>query len=255
MGRELKSPSSVGTSFSNLGGTMPIHREGQHLVNSDLQGNLLIGMESESLQDCIAEAKRRHAYGVFGNPEWGFHEQDLDCLADLSDIKSVWFWDVNLRDIEGLYRLTGLRSFGVHSKRPPVDFGRLPTLESIVWHYNARDRGLERLTQLRQLSIWHSKLKTKTLQSVTLPRCLEDLEFVWSNIVSLVGLPEFPKLRRMAIHRCRNLEGIKGLPQIAPHLEHLTVANCGRVKDGAEVVRQMPSLRFASVQGVVLVKP
>ncbi len=232
---------------------MNIHREGEYFVGNDLEGRRLLGIETGRLADCVAEAKRQAVYGVFGNPYFNFREDNLDFLRELPHLGSIWFWDIDLKNIDGVYALEDLRHFGVHPKRPPVDFSRLATLEEVVWEFNPRDKGMGRLENLRLLHVWRYQPKHGTYEGLEIPTGLEDLEIFWAKPATLAGLPELPRLKRVGIHRCRNLTTLGELPRIAPNLEHLVVTTCPRVSDGPHVVAQLPHLRHASVQSKVLV--
>jgi len=207
------------------------------------------------LDACVKEANRREVYGVFGNPTFGFREENLNFLAKLSRIRSIWFWDVDLRDVSGLYELPELRSFGVHTKRPAVDFSRLKKLETIVWHHKAKDTGISTLKAVRDLGVGHYKPSHKSFKSLELPPGVEELELTFANPSSLSGLPVLSKLKYLQIHRCRNLETIEDLPQIAPNLERLLVASSGRVSVAPDVLKQLPKLQRAYVNGKLLFGP
>ena len=232
---------------------MPIQREGEFLWNHDLGASSSLGIESARLEECIAEAILRRPGGVFGHPSFGFEETDLDFLVRLPWLSSVWFWDVVLRDIDGLYALGELRFFGVHPKRPPVDFSRFPLLEHVVWIHESRDRGLASAASVRHLALWHYKPRSKHFAGLELPPNLESLEINWANPQSLAGIPELPSLRRLEIHRCRNLVSLDELPRIAPNLEKLVVTTSGRLVDVAALAT-LPHLRFARRDGRDLVE-
>ena len=232
---------------------MDIHREGKFLVDIDLKGRLMVGMESRHLAACIAEAKRRRAYGVFGTPGFNFKEENLDFLAKLPNVKSVWFWDVALNNLDGLYALKSLQNVGVHGQRPPIDFGRLRNLTDVNWDFNPQDVGIAKLRKLRSLYVWRYNPPHRSFAGLQFPSGLEELEFVWGNPDTLAGLPEFPRLKRLIIRRFRNLTSIAEMPRIAPNVEHLVITACGRVADGPAVVRRLPKLRHAWVRDKLLV--
>src|SRR5688572_20629919 len=138
---------------------MAIHREGKYLAGTDLKNRLLMGIESRNLADCIAAGKRRKPNGVFGTPSLGFREDNLDFLRKLPHLGSVWFWDVVLKDVDGIYALSKLKSFGVHPKRPGIDFSRLRGLQEVFLHYNKQDQGLAALKKLLAYRVWHYQPK------------------------------------------------------------------------------------------------
>ncbi len=232
---------------------MAIERHGEYLLDRDLDGLLSVGIESDNLRGCIAEARRLGAAGVFGSPSFGFRETNLDFLAELPDLRKVWFWDVALSNVDGLYHLRNLRSFGVQPERPPIDFRRLPSLEEVVWDFSPNDAGIAELPSVGVLHVWHCNPRQRSFEGIALPRSLHELQFNWANPRTLGGIPALPNLRRFEAHRCRNLESIAELPEIAPDLEHLVVASCGRVADGRATVERLPKLQHAFVRDEVLV--
>ena len=227
---------------------MPIEREGGFLWTHDLGLTPSIGIESARLDECVTEAHARRAGGVFGHPSFGFAQEDLDFLARMPWLVQVWFWDVSLRSIDGLYTLSGLRYFGVHPDRPPLDFSRFPALEHVVWIHEPRDRGLEAAASVRHVALWHYKPRSKHFAALDLPPELESLGINWANPSTLAGIRELPRLRRLEIHRCRNLASLDELPRIAPNLEELVITTSGRLSDYAALAA-LPHLRFARYDG------
>src|SRR5215813_1456928 len=122
---------------------MPIARENGFLQTDDLAHVLSIGIESRRFDDCISRIKAKRVKGIFGCPSFGFEGSDLDFLREMPWVESVWFWDINLKNIDALYALQNLRHFGVHPKRPPIDFSRLKRLREVVVQLKAKDCGLE----------------------------------------------------------------------------------------------------------------
>jgi len=232
---------------------MTIQRERGYLIDRDLDGTLSIGIESGKIESCIKEVIRRDAKGVFGSSYCNFKEDNLDFLRHLPTLQKIWFWDVSLKNIDGIYALTNLKYFGIVPKRPGVDFSQLETLEKVVWEYHSKDVGLGSLIGLSLLHIWHFKPKNQSFEGMDIPTSLEELKIYWANPSSLLGLPPLPKLKRLEIHNCRNLETLAELPHIAPNLEFLLVDACKRVNDGSEIVKHLPKLRHAYVQRVTLV--
>jgi len=228
---------------------MPIAREGLFLVSQDLTETPSLGLESAKLSACIQEAKDHPYTSVFGSPGFGFNEPSLDALSELRNLESVWFWDVSLKSIEALYALPALRNFGVHPKRPAIDFARLKSLQQVVWHYKPTDTGLGSIN-LKRLHIWHYSPKGKSFDHLQLPNTLEELQINWASPATLDGLSTNPTLRHLEIHRCRNLENLDVLPKLFPGLEHLVVTSCGRVSapDSEWLKANIPSLRHAYVQ-------
>ena len=229
---------------------MPIARQGRFLLSADLAHVPCIGLESRMLAACVKEAREKKIKGVFGSPGFGFKERTLDALRELPALEAVWFWDVALSDAEALYELPALRFFGVHPKRPALDFARLPELRSLVWFHQPADRGVEALRRLERLHVWRFQPKSKSFAGLLLPRKLPALQILWANPATLEGLAPLPGLQRLEIHRCRNLESLALLPDLFPNLRHLVVDTCGRVPkgEGERIAARLPKLEHAFVQ-------
>jgi hypothetical protein len=233
---------------------MPIAREGYYFVSQDLTDVPSIGIESANLDGCIREAKVHPYKSVFGSPAFGFFEESLDALGELPHLEYVWFWDIVLKNIEAVYALSELKSFGIHDKRPAIDFSRLNSLRKMVWIYKSTDIGISSL-QLERLHVWHYSAKSKSFAGLQIPNTLTELEINWANPRTLEGLMPMNGLRRLQIHRCRNLESLAILPDLFPKLEHLVVGACGRIGsgEGGRLAAAMPSLTHAFVNGKKLV--
>jgi len=232
---------------------MPIARDNGFLRWPDAPGFPAIGIESGRLAECIAEIQRTRVKQVFGSPCHGLAETNLDFLVQLPWLEGVWFWDVALNDVDGLYALPHLRRFGVHPKRPPIQFDRFRAMEHAVIELRPKDSGLDRLASLRFLSLW--RYKAKDCASLPLPPSLTELQLHWASVESLADLPALPELRRLEIHRCRNLHSLGSLSEKFPKLEHLVVDACGRVSkhEGARAIEGLVKLSHAFVQTAVLV--
>jgi hypothetical protein len=205
---------------------MPIERIERYLETSDLGVAPSLGVESRILDDCVNEVRRRGIRGVFGSSSFGFNEDNFDFLKRIPEIEQVWFWDIHLKDIDGLYALEGLKYFGVHERRPPIDFSQFVDLTKMVWHPVAEDGGLEKLSQLSQLDLWRYRPRVKSYQNLRLPRSIEKLEINWSNPPDFLGFPTLPNLYELQIHYCRNLVSLEGLGDFAPNLKKLIITRC-----------------------------
>lgn len=232
---------------------MPISRDRGFLRWPDAPHCASLGIESDRLRECLEQIKDSGLKGVFGSPCFGFAGQDLDFLKEIPFIESVWFWDVALNNIEGLYALADLRHFGIHPRRPAIQFNRFRQLQTAVVELRSKDSGLAQLQSLQTLHLW--RYKEKDLASLSLPDSLVELKLNWASMTSLDQLQALPNLRRLEIHRCRNLESLGVLCERYPNLEQLVIAACGRMSadEGSRSIRGLKKLRHAFVQSSVLV--
>ena len=210
---------------------MPIERIGKYLETADLGMTHSLGIETNQMEICINEIQDRRILGVFGCPVFGFKQEDLDFLSEIPFIKQVWFWEVGLKDIGGLYSLKDLTYFGIHEKRPAIDFSKFPNLEKAVWHPIRKDSGLGDLDSLQGLDVWRFKPKDKSYKSLELPKNLKQLDLNWCNPISLNGMPILSELEELQIHYCRNLESIESIFDFAPNLKKLVITRCANLKN------------------------
>ncbi|MCG7977580.1 MAG: hypothetical protein N0E58_05510 [Candidatus Thiodiazotropha endolucinida] len=209
---------------------MPIDRVGKFIETEDLGITHSLGIESDKLKACIKEITKRNIKGVFGCPVFGFKEDNFDFMRDIPSILQIWFWEINLKDIEGIYALKNLKYFGVSEKRPKIDFSQLPKLETVVWHPIRNDGGIESLSKLIRLDLWRFKSKNKSYTDLKLPENIEKLDLNWCNPTSLDELPIMNNLKELQIHYCRNLESINAINKIAPNLKRLVVTRSANLE-------------------------
>ncbi|MEZ5499818.1 MAG: hypothetical protein R3E77_10370 [Steroidobacteraceae bacterium] len=208
-------------------------------------------MESRRLAVCMAHYKSKRFGGLFGTPDFGFEERNLDFLYDAKNANWLWFWDVALESIDALYELKVVREIGINPKRPGIDFSRLPSLRAVTNHWIRADRGIggSRITRYRLL---HFNPRAKQFGQAEMPSRVEQLEMIWANPASLQGLPILPCLRELQLHRCPNLRDLSSLPMIAPALETLIITSAPRV-NAEHGVRDHPNLSRAQVNGIAII--
>jgi hypothetical protein len=148
-----------------------------------------------------------------------------------------------------------LSKFWIQAKRPAIDFSRLPNLKWLGWDYKPQDRGVVDLSALESMHSWRYRDASKTFRNLALPANIEELTINWANCETLDGLRPLPHLRRLEIHRCRNLRSLGALDELFPSLEYLLVVACGNVEDedGPRVVRRLAKLKHAYVKNRLLV--
>ena len=206
------------------------------------------GLAADSLRlcECVAHFHSARMRGWIGSPGLGFAERNLDFLRETPDASWLWFWDVELDDVSGLYTLPRLKEFGINPKRPGIDFGRLPPLDIVVNHWNQADQGLTEC-RIEKYDLWHYKPRSKSFAELSLP-VASRLRLYWCNPETLDHLPALPRLKALEIHRCRNLRDLTALPRVAPNLKSLLVTSSGRCLPDAGI-QSHPTLKYAVFNG------
>lgn len=228
---------------------MPIERVDKFLETSDLGIAHSLGIETHKIDDCIKEIQRRNILGAFGCPVFGFKQEDLDFFRKIPFIRQVWFWEIDLKDIDGLYALKELEYFGVSDKRPSIDFSRFPNLKKAVWHPIRNDSGLETLNKLEELDVWRFKPKDKSYSNIEIPKSLKKLDLNWCNPISLKEMPVLNSLEELQIHYCRNLESIETLFEVAPNLKRLIITRCANLAEYEIVKEQEWEHLYINIKG------
>tara|TARA_R110002096_G_scaffold16106_20_gene55105 strand:+ start:27111 stop:27821 length:711 start_codon:yes stop_codon:yes gene_type:complete len=226
---------------------MVCDRENGFLTGWGPAGADSIGIESSRIDECVAEIQRRRVKSIFGAPYLGFEEDTLDFLRQIPFVERMWFNDVKVRDIDGLYSVAKLKFFGVFPKRPGIDFSKLPDLEELIIHFNKRDIGIDSLTNVKRYHVWHFNPKKATFERLLVPPSVQKMMVCWANPHRLDGLSSMPKLKQLELARCRNLTSVGALPSIAPKLEEFMTEDCGRLDDGERVARSMRTLKHCFI--------
>lgn len=229
---------------------MPLDPQSGLLVSKAYGPVECIGLDSAKLHQCIAALQQRPYLGVFGTPATGFQETSLDALRGQHQLRAVTFIDADLRSIDAIYELPELQYLRLQRSRAPISFARISSLEQLIWFYDLRDSGLSALRKLSELRLWHFSPPEKSFAPLELPASLDRLDVTWANIRSLHGFARSPKLRRLELHRCRELHDLSGLIETCPRLEHLEISACGRLsrEHCEEVIANLPNLKVAILQ-------
>lgn len=228
---------------------MPIERYGEFLETSDLGITHSLGIESHIIDRCISEVRRRSIKGVFGCPMFGFKQEDMDFMTSIPLVEQLWFWEVALKNIDGIYSLERLKYFGIQDKRPSIDFSKFLDLEYACWTPVKNDSGMNELNKLKHIDLWKFKPKDKSFASLHLPESLLKIEVNWSNPIDLEAFPVLPHLKEVQFHYCRNLKSIRKIRDFAPNLEKLVITRCPNLEDYESVCDLSLSHLYINIKG------
>lgn len=210
-----------------------------------------VGVETNRIDECLAYYHKHGFRGLFGNPAFGFAQDNLDFLTHATNAKWLWFWDVSLRNLDPIYELTDLEYLGIHPKRPGIDFSRFLRLRQVINHWIKADKGIS-ASKITEYHLWHYKPTSKSFEGLELPADVQRLELYWANPASLAGLPVMNQLKVLQIHRCRNLQDLSALPRIAPNLRELLATTSSKI-DATAGVLDHPCLKEALIDGKFVV--
>ncbi|CAA0110602.1 Uncharacterised protein [BD1-7 clade bacterium] len=209
-----------------------------------------IGIETDRMQACVEGIKRLDAKGIFCSPYHRFHANNLAFLKSMPMLEAVLLRDTQIADVNAIYDMAHLTYFRCNHKRPPMDFGRLQTLKTLVLEPVPRDKGVGALTQLEALHVWHYRPRTRDFSLLGVPSSLVECHLNWVNIESIDALPALLNLKRLELHHCKSLKDLDFDRSRFPALEHIVVHGC--LQDSDDVVeaarRTFDDMAYARIE-------
>jgi hypothetical protein len=235
---------------------MPIERKTNGFLEWDAEPKLSqgrgLGLESGRIEECMAHYNAGGFTRLFGSRQFGFREDNLNFLTlARTQPSEIWFWDIELRDVEAVYGLSVLKEFGINSKRPGINFSRFKCIFTVINDWIRHDTGLSKAS-IQKYGLSHFKPRSKSFSDTEIPISVQSLHLTWANPQSLEGLPLMPDLTELQIHRCRNLSDISLLPSLAPNLKKLIITTSSRLNPTSGILDH-PKLSLALVDGKKLV--
>jgi hypothetical protein len=196
----------------------------------DINGNAeAMIVKGDSLVDEINYLKSKNIKSIYLTYFKSKKIDNLEFLKELTFIEKVNFNDLDIGYTE-LYFLKNLKNItlSIKNKSQHLDFSRFPKLEilSIDWYNEFSD--LSKNKNLKELSIWKFKPKTKSLAELSLPDGLEKLQISDSNILSLEGL-KLNNLREFEVHYCNSLKTLNGIDKFSNKLNILILDHCRKL--------------------------
>jgi hypothetical protein len=155
---------------------------------------------------------------------------NLNFLKEIDFVEEIYFGTLKETEYLKLYQLINLKKIiiSIEKGKPNLDYSKFPKLEvlSIDWYNNFPD--LSKNDNLKELSVWKFKPKSKSLAELSLPENLEKLQITESNILSLEGL-ELNDLREFEGHYCNALETVKGIEKFSKNLNVIILDYCRKL--------------------------
>ncbi|SFH37007.1 hypothetical protein [Pontibacter chinhatensis] len=221
-------------------------------IDKEKQGGYKsIGIVTDKLDKCIAKYQQENFNGIFGNPSFGFKNVDFDFVKDFKDAKFIWFWNINVNDITGLYNLENAEYFGVLGKRPLLDFSNFRSLKTLVLEWHQKDKNLYNCENIEHFDLWHHKPKDKSFADFSFPRFAKKVGLNWTNVEDLTTLNGLKGMSEISIDRSRNLKSLRGLETYADTIEKLYFDTCNKLSDYTFIL-DFPKLQSAVVKRIRL---
>lgn len=155
--------------------------------------------------------------------------ESLQFLEKINFIEKVSLDNINI-ELNSLYVLKNLKELiiSVINKKQFLDYSMFPNLEILSIDWYSKFPSLSKNNNLKELSIWKFKPKSKSLKELFLPESLEKLHITESNIINLEGL-ESNNLKIFEAHYCNSLESIKGINKFSNNLGTFILDYCRKL--------------------------
>lgn len=229
---------------------MLIVPEGEIYIDKEYkEGYKSIGIVTDKLDVCIQKYRKDNFNGIFGHPSFGFKKEDFDFIKDFKDAKRIWFWNITVSDVSGLYTLASPEYFGVNGKRPMLDFSHFTNLKTLVLEWNSKDKNLQSCQNLELFNLWNHKPKEKSFINFDFPYAAKEVGLYWTNVEDLTSLNGLRGLGKISIERSRNLKSLRGLEKYSDSLESIFIDTCGKLTDYTFIL-EFPNLKNAIINRV-----
>jgi len=224
---------------------MPITKSGQFFTWNDSPFGPSLGIDTINIDNCITEIIKENYESIFGCSPFGFKQDNFEFLKKIPHIRYIHFWEVCIKNIDGLYNLKNLEHFSVGPKRPAINFIKFPKLKKVIWDHKKKDTGINQLHDLKVIDLW--RYKSPSYETLELPDSLEYMEVNWSDPENLKSLKRLSNLKELQIHFCRNLKSLNGIKEHAPNIEKLVITNCKNLEDISDI-KKLKNLKHAWIQ-------
>ncbi|MEP2651347.1 MAG: hypothetical protein ABJH06_05060 [Paraglaciecola sp.] len=156
---------------------------------------------------------------------------ELDNIDFISELKGVTHLSLSLYDVNysPVYRLTGLEFLSFGELSHPLDVSKLSNVTSLFGEWSNKLKNLHGAVNLKNLSLWKYKPKSKDLSELMLMEQLEFLQLVQGNVSALTHIEKLLSLKKLDLHYLRNLHDVSSISNTK--LQQLTIDHCSKVSD------------------------
>ena len=145
--------------------------------------------------------------------------------------------------------LKNIETFGITGKRPPIDFGRFPNIKIITLDWETKDFNLTKCDSIKDFHLWHHKPKEKNFTKFRFPlKCSNSASLNWTNVKNLKTINGLSGIRKIEIHRARNLVSLQGLERFSESLEEVIATTSGKLKD-FDFLLDFPKIKKVYING------
>ena len=163
--------------------------------------------------------------------------ENLDFLNEISFIECININDLNL-SYEPILKLNRLKKaiLSINKKEQKIDFSQFSNLESLSCDWYEGFPDLINNKKLNELRLWKFNPKSKSLNSLKLPKTILKLHLNQTNISDLNGF-ESIFLEEFECYYCRNLISLDGIANFSEGIKTIIIENAKNLTNYLELIR------------------
>lgn len=199
--------------------------------NVRIEGNT-VRVSYKYLDECVDFINKNNIHHIEICDLYYKHD-DINFLNRCNNIEHLTVNHNYIPDLSVIYSLKSLKKLDLteNDANPNLDFYKIQSLETLFCHWSNKFKGLEQLTNLKELAIWKYAPKSKDLEKLTALKNLEVLILTQARVTSLKGIGHLTKLQELELNYSRSLSDISELVSIKNNIKRLEIESCKKIAD------------------------
>lgn len=187
-----------------------------------------IVVESDRIVDYIEYINKNEVKTIYLCDLY-YLNKEVDFLKQCNFIERLNITSSAIENYQGLSYLHRLKELSLNEPKGKVDLGNHMDLKSLSVEFNRNIVGMEQLKNLKKLSLWNYKPKSKNLSEISELKAVQELEVIKSSINSLNGSGNLLNLERLKLGYLNQLSYIDELEKIRERLKVLNFESCKKI--------------------------
>lgn len=190
---------------------------------------------------------------------------DVEFLKFCPEIEDISLNSELLQDISGITYLKSLKTLSLSEStvidgKNAIDLGEFLQLETLYLTWSKKITGINKLLNLKKLTIRKYKPKSKDLEELTPLTNLKKLTLIQSNIVNLNGISKLERLSTVELNRLRKLNTLSDIDKLSKCLTTLDIELCKNIEDittieSLECLETLAIVNCGDIPSIEFIKP
>lgn len=203
-----------------------------------------LSIESDYLSECIEyinlnKISNIYICGLF------YKLDNLDFLFDCPNVKNININSEYINNIDGLYKINGLKGLIIQDMGCEVDLSKFIKLEDLCCTWNKNYKNIESLKELKSLRLDKYNPKSKNIFELRTFTKLKNLMIVRSTIESLENINYLNGLIKIDLNYLNRLLSIKDIIFL-DRLKELKLESCKKIED-IECIGKLKNIEKISI--------